>query len=120
MATTAPTIKVPIHTDEYGTIRIANTRVTLDVVIARYQQGATPEQIRDSFPTLNLGDIYAVITYYLQHQVAVDAYLREQDEIAEQGRQDLESEHPGLFELETRLRERFASVSNQMRNASRL
>jgi uncharacterized protein (DUF433 family) len=101
-----PAIEIPIRTDEHGTIRIAKTRVTLDVVIARYQQGATPEQIRDSFPTLNLSDIYAVITYYLQHQTEVDAYLREQDEIAEQRRQDLESEHPELFDLETRLRER--------------
>ncbi len=100
----APEISVPIHTDEHGTIRVGGTRVTLDVVIASYQQGETPEEIREGFSTLKLADIYAVISYYLSHQAEVDAYLRQQDEEAEQLRQKLEAEHPEMFVLQEKFR----------------
>jgi uncharacterized protein (DUF433 family) len=106
MATTAPAIEIPIHTDDHGTIRVGNTRVTLDIVIARFQQGNTPEQINQSFPTLKLGDIYAVISYYLQNQPEIDAYLLQQDAAAEQGRRDIEAGQPQMLDLEARLRER--------------
>lgn len=45
-------------------IRVSRTRVTLDVVIARFEQGATPSNIHDSFDVLPINDIYAVIAYY--------------------------------------------------------
>lgn len=103
-----PTIAVPIRTDEHGIIRIANTRVTLDVIVARYQQGDTPERIHEGFPTVRLADIYAVISYYLDNQAEVDAYLRAQDELAEKTLRELEAEHPEMFVLQAKLRERIA------------
>ncbi len=102
----APSISVPIRTDEHGTIRIANTRVTLDVVVARFQQGITPEQIHEGFPTVKLADIYAVISYYLNNQEEIDAYLRKQEEEADQYLRELEAEHPEMFVLQNKLRER--------------
>ena len=106
MESRGPAIEVPIHSDEHGTLRIANTRVALDIVIARFQQGATPEQINESFPSLKRGDIYAVISYYLQNQNEVDAYLRQQDDAAEQVRHELQATRPEMFEFEAQLRER--------------
>ncbi len=105
-AAQAISISVPIRTDEHGIIRIADTRVTLDSVVIRYQQGRTAEQIRESFPSLNLADIYAVITYYLNKRKDVDEYLRRQEAKAEQVRQDIEAKRPEVFELEAHLRER--------------
>lgn len=102
----SPEIIVPIRTDQHGIIRIANTRVTLDVVVARYQQGETPEQINQGFPTLKLADIYAVISYYLNNKDEVDAYLRQQDEEAAQTRREIEAKRPDMFRLERQLRER--------------
>jgi len=49
--------------------------VTLDVIVAAFEQGSTPEEIRQDFPTLRLADIYAVLTYYLQHRERIEVYL---------------------------------------------
>jgi uncharacterized protein (DUF433 family) len=104
MELASPAVSIPIRTDEHGTIRIADTRVTMDVVIARFQQGRTPEQIHESFPTLKLADIYAVITYYLNNQDEVDAYLYQQDEDAAQLRKEIEAKQPQSEEIRARLR----------------
>lgn len=102
----SPAIPVPISTDEYGAIRIANTRVTLDVLLAAHQQGDTPEQIHQGFPTLKLADIYAVITYYLTNQDEVDTYLRRRDEEADRIHHELEAKRPDMFDLRAKLIER--------------
>jgi uncharacterized protein (DUF433 family) len=101
-------IFVPIQTDEHGAIRVANTRVTLDVLVAAYQQGDTPEKIHEGFPTLKLADIYAVITYYLSNRDEVDAYLRRRDEEAEQVHREIEAKRPDMFDLRAKLLERTA------------
>jgi len=43
----SPPISIPLATDAAGVIRVAGTRVTLDSVIARFDEGATAEEIRD-------------------------------------------------------------------------
>lgn len=53
-----------------------------------------------------LADIYAVISYSRSHQVEVDAYRHEQDAAADQAVHELEAEHPEMFELQRKLRER--------------
>jgi uncharacterized protein (DUF433 family) len=107
MLAETPTISVPIRTDEHGDIRVGGTRVLLDVIIVSYQQGESPEQIHEGFPTVNLADIYAVITYYLNHREEVDTYIRQREEAGEQLRRRMEAEHPEIFELQNQLRERF-------------
>ena len=66
---------LPLVADVDGVVRVAKTRVTLDTVVAAFQDGLTAEEIAEQYPTLPLGQIYAVIGYYLDHQVEVDAYL---------------------------------------------
>jgi uncharacterized protein (DUF433 family) len=100
---------VPIRVDEHGIIRVGNTRVTFDTVIARFHHGDTPEQINSGFPTLKLADIYAVIAYYLDNQDEMDAYLRQQEKEAEEIRNEIESRQPKAAELRTRLRNRLNS-----------
>ncbi|HTT63751.1 MAG TPA: DUF433 domain-containing protein, partial [Bryobacteraceae bacterium] len=43
------------------------SRVTLDLVVRAFNRGATPEEIAQDFPSLQLPDIYQVIGYYLKH-----------------------------------------------------
>jgi uncharacterized protein (DUF433 family) len=82
--------KAPLVTDRDGVVRIGKTRVTLDTVIYAFYDGATTEEIVQQYPTLQLGEVYAVIAYYLGHRVAVDAYLRERERLGEQVRQENE------------------------------
>jgi uncharacterized protein (DUF433 family) len=70
---------IVLRVDEAGTVRVGDTRVTLDTVIQRFHQGDSPETLAQSFAPLPLADIYAVIGYYLRHRAEVDAYLLRQE-----------------------------------------
>lgn len=67
--------RVPVHADADGVIRLASTRVTLDTLVAAFDAGATAEEIVQQYPSLDLADVYAVITYYLRHRSDVCEYL---------------------------------------------
>lgn len=68
---------VPLQTDRDGVVRVGQTRVTLDTIVVAFQQGATPEEIAQQYPTLALSDVYAVIGFYLRRRPQVEAYLEE-------------------------------------------
>lgn len=87
------TMSLPLKIDEQGTIYISRTKVTLDILIARYQQGDSPEAMHEGFPTVSLTDIYAVIAYYLAHRDELDAYLKQRDDDVERIRQEMEARY---------------------------
>jgi hypothetical protein len=62
-----------------------------------------PKRFAYRYPTLKLADIYATITYYLQHQGAVGNYLREQDVKSKEVRRRIEARQPARQELRERL-----------------
>jgi uncharacterized protein (DUF433 family) len=66
---------VPLAADEHGIIRVARSRVTLDSIVALFDRGATAEEIAQSFPSLTLGDVYAVLHAIVVRRDDVDAYL---------------------------------------------
>ena len=68
-----------VRTDEHGVMRVANTHVMLDSVIASFDQGHSPESIRSQYPSMTLEQVYGAITYYLAHQEEVEVYLQQQD-----------------------------------------
>lgn len=76
----SPTEALPLETDDDGIVRVGRTRVTLDVVITAFTEGATAEEIVQQYPSLQLADIYSVIGYYLRHRSEVDAYLHQRTE----------------------------------------
>jgi len=82
MTATLTAFNLPLRLDAHGTIRIGRSRVTLDIVVAAYQHGASPEIIARQFPAVTLAEVYATIAYYLQHQPVLDAYLRVREEAA--------------------------------------
>ena len=84
-------LPTPLRVDDDGVVRVGDTRVTLDTVIAAYLDGASPEEIVDRYPSLALAAVYGVISYYLHHRSRVDAYLRERAQQAAAVRRENEA-----------------------------
>ena len=74
---------VPLRWAEGGqVVRLNNSRISLDIIISRYKRGYTAEMISESYPWLELSDIYLVIAFYLRNKIQVHAYLLEREERA--------------------------------------
>ena len=74
----------PLKTNADGVVRVGNTRVTLDTVIAVFKQGTTAEEIVYRYPSLRLADVYATIGFYLNHQQEVETYLQQRQQQAQE------------------------------------
>src|SRR5216684_7623312 len=85
---------IPLRADEQGVMRVGETRVRLDTLITAWKQGESPEQIVENFDVLELADVYAVISYYLNHRVEVEAYLEHSRDEAERVRAEMEKRFP--------------------------
>jgi len=101
-------LALPLRQDESGAIRLGTSRVTLDVVLADYKSGLTPEEIVRQLDTLNLADVYAVIAYYHRFREEVEQYLRRREAEAEALRREIEAGQPDRGELKARLASRMA------------
>ncbi|MEM1239390.1 MAG: DUF433 domain-containing protein [Cyanobacteria bacterium P01_H01_bin.26] len=77
----------PLTINPHGVVRVGETRVTLDTVIAVFKQGSTAEEIVHRYPSLRLGDVYASIAFYLYHQEDVETYLQQRQQQAQEIRQ---------------------------------
>ena len=102
MLTYPETQTIPLTTTKNGVIRIAGTRIGLDIVVEEYNAGMSPEEIVYNYPSLSLADTYAVITYYLLHKSDVDQYIEQLNRQAEQIRQSVETQY-GLNDVRQRL-----------------
>jgi len=77
----------PLVAGAAGVFHVSKTRVTLDTVVGAFQDGATAEEIAEQYPTLSLGQVYAVIAYYLAHNAEVNDYLQAREQQAAAVRQ---------------------------------
>ena len=68
-------IALPLASDVDGVVRIGGTRVTLDTVVRAFIRGSNAEEIARRYTSLSLSDVYATISYYLQHREEVEKYL---------------------------------------------
>ena len=66
---------VPLTRDAAGRLIVIGTRVPLDTLVAAFERGDSPEAIHESYPTVSLGDIYAIFTYCVRHRDDVNDYL---------------------------------------------
>ena len=67
-----------------GTVRVAGTRVTLDIFMTAYRLGASAAELADQFDTLTPADVYGTLAYVLRHPAEVEEYLtRREAEAAE-------------------------------------
>jgi len=72
----------PVRLDADGVLRVGRSRLTLDLVVRAYTEGASAEEIALRFAPIALADVYDVIAYYLRHRGVLDEYLRESDRLA--------------------------------------
>jgi uncharacterized protein (DUF433 family) len=87
-------IPAPLRQNEHGVLLVGDTRVTLDSVVARFDAGATPEEIVQQFPSLDLAEVYAVVAYVLGNRAEVDEYLEVRARAAETIRAENERRAP--------------------------
>jgi uncharacterized protein (DUF433 family) len=80
-----------------GGLYIAGTGVSLDSVVIRFQQGALPDKIVQSFPTLPLWSVYGAIAYYLENPKTIDDYVAQGEREFEQAAIPLSESNPALF-----------------------
>jgi uncharacterized protein (DUF433 family) len=59
-----------------GGLFIAGSRVSLASLISELREGASPETIRQNFPSLFLPQVYGAIAFFLNHPEQAEAYLR--------------------------------------------
>jgi uncharacterized protein (DUF433 family) len=85
-------ISVPLRVDQKDTLRVGDSRITLDILINEYNQGSDPESIVLAYPTLRRADVYMVIGWYLLHEAEVRDYLARRDQEAEALRSEIESQ----------------------------
>ncbi len=94
MAFAVVTDPIPLYMNRDGVLLISGTRVTFDTVVGAFTDGATPEEIVQQYPSLDLADIYAVLSYYLRHRAEVEVYLHRRQQQAQQVRQQNEARFP--------------------------
>lgn len=58
-----------------GVYYLIGTRITLDSLVDAFREGASPETIRDDFPSLTLAQVYGALAFYLEHQAGISQYL---------------------------------------------
>lgn len=76
--------------DVTGVFHVGKSRVTLDTVVGAFRDGATAEEIAEQYPAISLGQVYAVIAYYLAHSVEVNDYLQAREQRSAEVRQSNE------------------------------
>jgi len=114
MTTLETTQTLPLRLTEDGTIRIAGSRVSLDSVVYHYKLGASAEQIAQKFPSLDLADVYAAITYYLNHEEAIEEYLHEQEAKGDEVQKRIESD-PQYQKKSAELRARILARKSELK-----
>lgn len=87
----------PYIEERDGALRVAGTRVSLASVVVGFQQGESPQQIVQAFPTLTLAQVYGAIAYYLENEKTIDEYLSEIQREFERSVPPLSQSNPELF-----------------------
>ncbi|HTU22285.1 MAG TPA: hypothetical protein VMG10_29875 [Gemmataceae bacterium] len=84
------TVAVPLREEPAGVFRVGCSRVLLELVLRAFKAGTTPESIVQSYDTLHLADVYAVVSRYLADPSPFEAYLRQCEETAAKTRRKIE------------------------------
>ena len=84
----------PLAADATGIFRVVDSRVTVDTIFGAFRDGATAEEIAEQYPTIALGQVDAVIAYYLAHAAEMDDDLR----VREQRAADVRQANERLFD----------------------
>ncbi len=96
-------------------IRLKNTRIGIETILSEYiDRGLTPEEIAQTYPSLNLEQVYATILYYLQNRESISDYLQNWREHGNKMREQQRlNPPPGSLKLKQLRIEREARAKNQ-------
>lgn len=100
---------VPLVRDDVGRLMVPGTRISLDVLVAAFKRGQTPEATHEAFETVSLADVYAIFAYFLRHRAEVEEYLAEQERDVSQIQARIEADYPLDDGLRARLLARIGS-----------
>jgi uncharacterized protein (DUF433 family) len=84
----------PLMTEPDGVVRVSGTRVSLETVVAAFDEGATAEEIVQRYPSLELAAVYAVIAYVLDNRFEVAAYVTARRRDARALQEEIEAQFP--------------------------
>jgi len=84
--------------EQDGCYRIVGKRVSLDSIVYNFLAGQSPESIVQSFPVLELEEVYGAITFYLANRTTIDAYLSEGEQIFEALREQARENNSLLYQ----------------------
>ena len=84
----------PLTTGPEGAIRVSGTRVSLETVVYAFDVGGTAEEIVQQYPSLSLGNVYAIISYVLDNRQSVDEYVARRREQADTLQGEIEARWP--------------------------
>jgi uncharacterized protein (DUF433 family) len=88
-----------------GGYYIQGSRVSLDSVVYAFLRGESPEGIAESFPALNLEQIFGCLAFYMANRDQVDQYLRDSEAEFEVLREKSRQENPALYRKLTEARQ---------------
>lgn len=108
MSVIVSTSEIQLERDRTGILYVGKTRIPLDTVVFAFNEGATPEEIVWRYPTLDLSQVYAAVSYYLQNREEVESYLAE----SARKHAEIKTEAEARFEPQG-IRERLLSRKNQ-------
>jgi len=107
-----PQSKLYVCTDEHGVMRVGNSRVMLDSVVAGFQQGHSPETIQQQYPALSLEEVYGAIAWYLAHAEEAEQYLARQATVWEREREKAARRPSPVLQRLRALREQKAAAAS--------
>ncbi|WP_460833754.1 DUF433 domain-containing protein [Nocardioides hungaricus] len=73
---------------------VPGTRISLDILVAAFKRGESPDAIHEDYETVALADVYAIFSYYLRHRAEVESYLAEQARLGTELRERMEEIYP--------------------------
>ncbi|HLE68842.1 MAG TPA: DUF433 domain-containing protein [Vicinamibacteria bacterium] len=81
-----------------GAYRIRGSRVSLDSIVYAFLSGQTAESIAQSFPTLDLEQVYGAIAFYLSRREEIDSYLSRTRRDFESKREQARQSDPTFYQ----------------------
>jgi len=100
-----------------GGLYVPGTRISVDSIVQSFNDGLSREEILGEFESLDLTQVYGVITYYLENQPSVDAYRLRLELRAGRGwSQRFEVTRQAAEPLPEDLRERLNAAKEQLRS----
>jgi uncharacterized protein (DUF433 family) len=82
---------VEMRDDRYA---VRGHRVPLTALAALWRDGASPETIRENYPSLTMAQILGSLAFYLEHQEEIDSHVLEDEATFQRLRAEDQATHP--------------------------